>query len=219
MSSSPDRRRRLTSSPASATTEGRKRDASGTSADDDPSSRCRPFHSPSRSHVQPLCSRFRARLPHSANVRRRTFAPLGLLLFRTRQTRPSRFGCHGSGLQNLRPEPGCAHRRVARRDGSAAMSDNPAVARALNAARARTCFGNGKQKRDPRGHVKRDPPVSVNSSVHDLLPWRLFRGCSDLADGLTLAVHIVTCALRSHSRARRVRLSADAPGGVRNRPP
>ena len=79
--------------------------------------------------------------------------------------------------------------------------------------------GNGKQKRDPRGHVKRDPPVSVNSSVHDLLPWRLFRGCSDLADGLTLAVHIVTCALRSHSRARRVRLSADAPGGVRNRPP
>ena len=68
-------------------------------------------------------------------------------------------------------------------------------------------------------HVKRDPPVSVNSSVHDLLPWRLFRGCSDLADGLTLAVHIVTCALRSHSRARRVRLSADAPGGVRNRPP
>ena len=81
------------------------------------------------------------------------------------------------------------------------------------------CTGNGKQKRDPRGHVKRDPPVSVNSSVHDLLPWRLFRGCSDLADGLTLAVHIVTCALRSHSRARRVRLSADAPGGVRNRPP
>ena len=79
--------------------------------------------------------------------------------------------------------------------------------------------GNGKQKRDPCGHVKRDPPVSVNSSVHDLLPWRLFRGCSDLADGLTLAVHIVTCALRSHSRARRVRLSADAPGGVRNRPP
>ena len=83
----------------------------------------------------------------------------------------------------------------------------------------RTSAGNGKQKRDPRGHVKRDPPVSVNSSVHDLLPWRLFRGCSDLADGLTLAVHIVTCALRSHSRARRVRLSADAPGGVRNRPP
>ena len=80
-------------------------------------------------------------------------------------------------------------------------------------------FGNGKQKRDPCGHLKRDPPVSVNSSVHDLLPWRLFRGCSDLADGLTLAVHIVTCALRSHSRARRVRLSADAPGGVRNRPP
>ena len=90
------------------------------------------------------------------------------------------------------------------------------LSRVLVAARG---AGNGKQKRDPRGHVKRDPPVSVNSSVHDLLPWRLFRGCSDLADGLTLAVHIVTCALRSHSRARRVRLSADAPGGVRNRPP
>ena len=70
-----------------------------------------------------------------------------------------------------------------------------------------TWLGNGKQKRDPRGHVKRDPPVSVNSSVHDLLPWRLFRGCSDLADGLTLAVHIVTCALRSHS----VRLSETLP--------
>ena len=38
--------------------------------------------------------------------------------------------------------------------------------------------GNGKQKRDPRGHVKRDPPVSVNSSVHDLLPWR---DCSEVA--------------------------------------
>ncbi len=91
------------------------------------------------------------------------------------------------------------------------------------ATAAMNCYlllsGNGKQKRDPCGHLKRDPPVSVNSSVHDLLPWRLFRGCSDLADGLTLAVHIVTCALRSHSRARRVRLSADAPGGVRNRPP
>ena len=84
-----------------STTERRKRDASGTSADDDPSSRCRPFHSPSRSHVQPLCCRFRARLPHSANVRRRTFAPLGLLLFRTRQTRPSPFGCHGSGYRTF----------------------------------------------------------------------------------------------------------------------
>ena len=44
--------------------------------------------------------------------------------------------------------------------------------------------------RDPRGHVKRDPPVSVNSSVHDLLPWRLFRGCSDLADGVGYKLHI-----------------------------
>ena len=95
----------------------------------------------------------------------------------------------------------------------------PSPTRAVKEIQVSTLAGNGKQKRDPRGHVKRDPPVSVNSSVHDLLPWRLFRGCSDLADGLTLAVHIVTCALRSHSRARRVRLSADAPGGVRNRPP
>ena len=38
----------------------------------------------------------------------------------------------------------------------------------------------------------------------------------DLADGLTLAIHIVTCALRSHSRARRVRLSAET---TRSPPP
>ena len=42
-----------------------------------------------------------ARLPHSANVHRRTFAPLGLLLFRTRQTRPSPFGCYGSGYSTF----------------------------------------------------------------------------------------------------------------------
>ena len=101
MSSSPDRRRRLASSPASAPPKGGSATPSGTSADDDPSSRCRPFHSPSRSHVQPLCCRFRARLPHSANVHRRTFAPLGLLLFRTRQTRPSPFGCYGSGYSTF----------------------------------------------------------------------------------------------------------------------
>ena len=101
MSSSPDRRRRLASSPASAPPKGGSATPSGTSADDAPSSRCRPFHSPSRSHVQPLCCRFRARLPHSANVHRRTFAPLGLLLFRTRQTRPSPFGCYGSGYSTF----------------------------------------------------------------------------------------------------------------------
>ena len=112
--------------------------------------------------------------------------------------------------------PAELHRREARLAAiRAAKARLEAKQRAADDARG----GNGKQKRDPCGHVKRDPPVSVNSSVHDLLPWRLFRGCSDLADGLTLAVHIVTCALRSHSRARRVRLSADAPGGVRNRPP
>ena len=55
-----------------------------TRADDDPSSRGRPSHSSSRSHVQPLPCRFRARLPHYANDRRRSFAPLGLLLFRNR---------------------------------------------------------------------------------------------------------------------------------------
>ena len=55
-----------------------------TRADDDPSSRGRPSHSSSRSHVQPLPCRFRARLPHYANDRGRSFAPLGLLLFRNR---------------------------------------------------------------------------------------------------------------------------------------
>ena len=101
MSSSPARGRRRASSPASAPPKGGSATPSGTSAADDPSSRCRPFHSPSRSHVQPLCCRCRARLPHSANVHRRTFAPLGLLLFRTRQTRPSPFGCYGSGYSTF----------------------------------------------------------------------------------------------------------------------
>ena len=41
-------------------------------------------YSSSRSHVQPLPCRFRARLPHYANDRGRSFAPLGLLLFRNR---------------------------------------------------------------------------------------------------------------------------------------
>ena len=54
MSSSPDRRCRLASSPACAATEGTQCDASDTGAADDPSSRCRPSHNPSRSHAQPL---------------------------------------------------------------------------------------------------------------------------------------------------------------------
>ena len=53
-----------------------------TGADDDPSSRRRPFRSPSRSHVSAPSA---AVVPRSAtalraNVRGRTFAPLGLLL-------------------------------------------------------------------------------------------------------------------------------------------
>ena len=151
MSSSPDRRRRLASSPASAPPKGGSATPSGTSADDDPSSRCRPFHSPSRSHVQPLCCRFRARLPHSANVHRRTFAPLGLLLFRTRQYQTLTVRLLRQRLQHLRPEPGRAQRRVVHRDGSAAMSDNAAVTRALNAARARTCFDPSVRSPDRLG--------------------------------------------------------------------
>ena len=54
-------------------------------------------------------------------------------------------------LQNLRPEPGRAQRRVVHRDGSAAMSDNAAVTRALNAARARTCFDPSVRSPDRLG--------------------------------------------------------------------
>ena len=54
-------------------------------------------------------------------------------------------------LQHLRPEPGRAQRRVVHRDGSAAMSDNAAVTRALNAARARTCFDPSVRSPDRLG--------------------------------------------------------------------
>ena len=54
-------------------------------------------------------------------------------------------------LQHLRPEPGPAQRRVVHRDGSAAMSDNSAVTRALNAARARTCFDPSVRSPDRLG--------------------------------------------------------------------
>ena len=54
-------------------------------------------------------------------------------------------------LQNLRPEPGRAQRRVVHRDGSAAMSDNAAVTRALNAARVRTCFDPSVRSPDRLG--------------------------------------------------------------------
>ena len=50
--------------------------------------------------------------------------------------------------------------------------------------------------------------VGQRRVADDFMPLEV---APDLADGLTLAIHIVTCALRSHSRARRVRLSADAP--------
>ena len=136
--------------------------SAGTGADDDPSSRRRPSHSSSRSS--------RRRPSHSSS---RTLGQIPAVVARSAtalRARPQTdvrsawssavqnpanqtltVRLPRQRLQNLRPEPGRAQRRVVHRDGSAAMSDNAAVTRALNAARARTCFDPSVRSPDRLG--------------------------------------------------------------------
>ena len=125
--------------------------SAGTGADDDPSSRRRPSHSSSRSNAgaNPRRGRalgYRATRPPADG---RSLAWSSAVQNPANQTLTVRLP--RQRLQNLRPEPGRAQRRVVHRDGSAAMSDNAAVTRALNAARARTCFDPSVRSPDRLG--------------------------------------------------------------------